>query len=94
MVEYELMTPDEVIAAREKAPVAFVPVGPIEWHGPHLPLGIDGLHAHGVAVRQCGVEAGWRAQVPARRALTCAARLPNRAALHRLPHAHGVMAVE
>ena len=51
MVLYELMRPDQVVAARAAAPVAYVPVGPLEWHGPHLPLGMDGLHAHEVAVR-------------------------------------------
>ncbi len=50
-VEYELMRPAEVVAARDRCPVAFVPIGPLEWHGPHLPLGTDGLHAHHVAVR-------------------------------------------
>ncbi len=50
-VEYELMRPAEVVAARERCPVAFVPIGPLEWHGPHLPMGTDGLHAHHVAVR-------------------------------------------
>jgi creatinine amidohydrolase len=51
MVRYELMRPEEIVAARAKAPVAYVPIGPLEWHGPHLPLGLDGLHAHEVAVR-------------------------------------------
>lgn len=50
-VEYELMRPAEVVRARERCPVAFIPIGPLEWHGPHLPLGTDGLHAHHVAVR-------------------------------------------
>jgi creatinine amidohydrolase len=50
-VRYELMIPDEVIAARQQKDVAYVPVGPLEWHGPHLPLGLDGLHAQGVALR-------------------------------------------
>jgi creatinine amidohydrolase len=50
-VEYELMTPAEVVESRERLPVAFAPVSPIEWHGPHLPLGTDGLHAHHVALR-------------------------------------------
>jgi creatinine amidohydrolase len=50
-VEYELMTPAEVVANRERCPVIFVPISPIEWHGPHLPLGTDGLHAHHIAVR-------------------------------------------
>ena len=50
-VEYELMRPGEIVEARTSLPVAFVPVGPLEWHGPHLPLGTDGLHAWHVAVR-------------------------------------------
>jgi creatinine amidohydrolase len=50
-VQYELMTPAEIVGARAAAPMAFVPIGPLEWHGPHLPLGLDGLHAHEVAVR-------------------------------------------
>lgn len=50
-VELELMTPDEVVEARDAVPVAYVPIGPIEWHGPHLPLGIDGLHARQLAVK-------------------------------------------
>lgn len=51
MVRYELMRPEQVVEARARAPVAYVPLGPLEWHGPHLPLGVDGLHAHEVAVR-------------------------------------------
>lgn len=51
VVQYELMRPGEVVEARQRVPVAFVPFGPLEWHGPHLPLGTDGLHAHHVAVR-------------------------------------------
>jgi creatinine amidohydrolase len=49
-VEYELMRPDEVVRALVACPIAFVPIGPLEWHGPHLPLGTDPLHAHHVAV--------------------------------------------
>lgn len=51
MVLYELMRPEQVVGARARASVAYVPMGPLEWHGPHLPLGLDGLHAHEVAVR-------------------------------------------
>jgi creatinine amidohydrolase len=57
-VEYELMPPDEIVAAREQCPVAFVPIGPLEWHGPHLPLGTDGLHAHHIAVRVARIIGG------------------------------------
>jgi creatinine amidohydrolase len=44
------LTASEIVAAKRRAPLVFVPVGPIEWHGPHLPVGTDGLHAHHVAV--------------------------------------------
>jgi len=57
LVEFERMSPEEVLAARRRAAVVFLPVGPLEWHGPHLPLGTDGLAAHHVAVlvaRQTG----------------------------------------
>lgn len=50
-VLYELMRPGQVVDALDKAAVAYVPIGPLEWHGPHLPLGLDGLHAHEVAAR-------------------------------------------
>jgi creatinine amidohydrolase len=50
-VRYELLRPGQVVEARRRAPVAFVPVGPLEWHGPHLPLGTDGLHAWHVSLR-------------------------------------------
>src|SRR5437879_13771242 len=49
-VEYELMRPPEIAQARARLPLAFIPIGPLEWHGPHLPMGMDGLHAHTVAM--------------------------------------------
>jgi creatinine amidohydrolase len=49
-VEYELMRPGDIVKERNRIPLAFIPLGPLEWHGPHLPLGTDGLHAHEVAV--------------------------------------------
>src|SRR5256712_11282871 len=49
-VHYELMRPPEIVRERSRLPLVFIPIGPIEWHGPHLPMGMDGLHAHMVAV--------------------------------------------
>jgi creatinine amidohydrolase len=49
--EFELLTPGEIAAARKRTPLVFAPVSPLEWHGPHLPVGTDGLHAREVAVR-------------------------------------------
>jgi creatinine amidohydrolase len=50
LVEFELMRPPQIVEARQRYPVAYLPVGPLEWHGPHLPMGTDGIHAHRVAV--------------------------------------------
>lgn len=50
MVEFEVMRPQQIVEARQRCPAVYLPVGPLEWHGPHLPLGTDGLHAHCVAV--------------------------------------------
>lgn len=57
-VEYEWMTPDEVVRARAAAPVAYLPIGPLEWHGPHLPLGTDALRSHWVALEAARVTGG------------------------------------
>jgi creatinine amidohydrolase len=49
-IRYELMRPQQIIAAREKASVAYIPIGPLEWHAPHLPYGTDMLHAYAMAL--------------------------------------------
>ncbi|MGO9309323.1 MAG: creatininase family protein [Spirochaetia bacterium] len=43
--------PDEVVAARSRTGLAILPLAPVEWHGPHLAMGCDGLLAHGFARR-------------------------------------------
>jgi creatinine amidohydrolase len=50
-VRFELLRPAEIIGERERFPVVFQPLGPLEWHGPHLPYGTDPLHAETVARR-------------------------------------------
>ncbi|MEO8396962.1 MAG: creatininase family protein [Chloroflexota bacterium] len=50
-VRFELLRPTEIIAEKERFPVVFQPLGPLEWHGPHLPYGTDPLHAEEVARR-------------------------------------------
>jgi creatinine amidohydrolase len=49
-VEFELMRPPQIAEARARCPVVYVPFGPIEWHGPHMPMGTDAMAAHRVAV--------------------------------------------
>jgi len=40
-VLYEELTPDELSKRIRDAPVAYLPLGTLEWHGPHMPLGAD-----------------------------------------------------
>jgi creatinine amidohydrolase len=48
---YAELHPDTLAAIVERAPVAYVPWGALEWHGPHLPFGVDGFTAEAVAER-------------------------------------------
>jgi len=50
-VRYELLRPGEIVAERERCPVAYVPLGPLEWHSVHMPLGTDPLNAQAVALQ-------------------------------------------
>jgi creatinine amidohydrolase len=50
-VQYERMRPDQIREARVRCPVAYIPIGTIEWHGPHNPIGLDTLKAHALCVR-------------------------------------------
>jgi len=49
--QYEYMMPREFLMEVERMPVFFVPTGLLEWHGDHLPLGLDSLKAHGICLR-------------------------------------------
>jgi creatinine amidohydrolase len=43
--------PHEVARARARTGLVILPLAPIEWHGPHLAMGCDGLLAHAFARR-------------------------------------------
>jgi creatinine amidohydrolase len=45
-MQLEHMTPQEIEAALQKRSLVYVPLGTIEWHSYHLPVGFDGLCAH------------------------------------------------
>lgn len=47
-IRYEELYPGEVTAAMKEKPLAILPLGLLEWHGEHLPLGVDGLKAQGL----------------------------------------------
>ncbi|NQX13439.1 creatininase family protein [Microbacteriaceae bacterium VKM Ac-2855] len=46
----EYLAPAQLDAAIAAVPVAYLPLGSLEFHGPHLPIGLDTLNAHGVCV--------------------------------------------
>lgn len=50
-VQYDRMRPRQIIEAREACPVAYLPLGTLEWHGPHNPVGLDSIKAHALAIR-------------------------------------------
>jgi creatinine amidohydrolase len=50
-VQMQFMRPGQLEKAIRDFPVVYVPFGPIEWHGKHLPLGTDALKAHGILVK-------------------------------------------
>ncbi len=51
MVEYDTLHPQEFKEKMERAPVAYQPIGCMEWHGKHLPFGLDGLKALALSKR-------------------------------------------
>jgi creatinine amidohydrolase len=48
---YSHLHPDTLTAIRQETPIAYLPWGALEWHGPHLPFGTDGLIAEAIAKR-------------------------------------------
>ncbi|MBX2815089.1 MAG: creatininase family protein [Saprospiraceae bacterium] len=53
----ERMLPYQIQARMQHMPIVYVPLGAIEYHGLHLPIGLDGFTAHALcehAARQVG----------------------------------------
>lgn len=48
-VNFELLRPGEILEEKERFPVIYMPIGPLEWHGPHLALGMDPLNAQEIS---------------------------------------------
>jgi len=57
-VFYEEMAPAEFRARLAAAPIAYLPLGTLEWHGEHLPLGADAIQATGLFARVAGEVGG------------------------------------
>ena len=50
-VLYTELNPQEFQERLLKAPIAYLPLGTLEWHGRHLPLGTDGLISQGFFIK-------------------------------------------
>ena len=48
-VQMELLRPEEIRQEQARISLVYLPVGPVEWHSYHMPLGTDGLIAQEVA---------------------------------------------
>lgn len=52
-IRFEMLRPEELNDEKKACPLVFVPVGPLEYHGPHLPVGVDPLNATQCALAAC-----------------------------------------
>jgi creatinine amidohydrolase len=57
-VRYEFLLPHELRAILANRPVVYVPLGTYEWHGEHLPVGLDALTAYGICLRAAARDGG------------------------------------
>lgn len=56
--QFERMLPWQLRAELAKRPVVYVPLGTYEWHGEHLPVGLDSLTSHGLCLRAAERDGG------------------------------------
>lgn len=56
--QFERMLPWQLRAELARRPVAFIPLGTYEWHGEHLPVGLDALTSHGLCLRAAQHDGG------------------------------------
>lgn len=50
-LQIERLNPLEIDKALGQNSLVFIPLGAIEWHGLHLPIGLDSLTSHGICLK-------------------------------------------
>ncbi len=55
---FEESTPESLGERIAASPLAYVPLGALEWHGEHGPLGLDGIKAHHLCERTAAQTGG------------------------------------
>jgi len=49
-VRVQYLRPGELLRRKKAKPIIYLPLGPLEWHGPHCPLGVDAINAEQLAL--------------------------------------------
>ena len=62
-VRYQMLRPSQIVVKRKECPVVYIPIGTLEWHGVHNPLGADALQAEALAI-MCAQKGGGLAFPP------------------------------
>ncbi|MBG1232910.1 creatininase family protein [Aestuariivirga litoralis] len=57
-MQFEYLLPWQLRERVASRPVAYIPLGTYEWHGEHLPVGLDSLTSHGLCLRAAMVDGG------------------------------------
>jgi len=52
-IRLEYLRPAQLNEEMSKCPMVFLPIGPLEYHGPHLPVGMDPINATQAALETC-----------------------------------------
>jgi creatinine amidohydrolase len=52
-IRMEVLKPGQLNEEQARCPLVFVPVAPLEYHGPHLPVGMDAINATQCALETC-----------------------------------------
>ena len=56
--EIQNLRPEEVLAEKAHRSIVYLPLGPLEWHGPAMPLGTDPMAAQAAALAAAQVTGG------------------------------------
>ena len=56
--QIERLRPGQIAAALAERSLIYLPLGTIEWHCHHLPVGLDALTAHGLCLRAADLTGG------------------------------------
>ena len=56
--QLELLRPGQIAAEMALCPRIWLPLGTIEYHSHHLPVGLDGLQAHGLCLDAARIGGG------------------------------------